>query len=139
MTAPDWVTADLVVYILDLLLDMGGGLHGLRDPGLLDSALARPRNLQAHGETDLFQLAACYAEAIARNHAFLDGNKRTAFYVAVEFLERNGQELLPAKGHEHADMIEQLAQGNIPRESAGHAFAPQRAAPGLSIPASTCR
>ena len=63
-------------------------------------------------------LAASYAEAIARNHAFVDGNKRTAFYVAVDFLEQNGQDLRIAKGTEHADMMERLAQGHISRDVA---------------------
>lgn len=85
---------------------------------LLELALARPRNQRAYGETDAFQLAASYAEAISLNHAFVDGNKRTASYVAVDFLEQNGFQLQAAKGVEHAEMMEQLGQGKITRDQA---------------------
>ena len=68
----------------------GGGL-GTRDEGLLDSALARPQNLAAYADPTAFELAASYAFGIARNHPFVDGNKRTAFVSAVLFLRLNGQ------------------------------------------------
>ncbi len=68
--------------------------------------------------TDTFQLAASYAEAIACNHPFVDGNKRTAFMATVSFLELNGRSLQKAKGHEHAEMMEQFGQGKISREEA---------------------
>ena len=87
-------------------------------PPFWNLALARPQNQYAYGETDMFQLAASYAEGISRNHAFVDGNKRTAFYAASDFLEQNGHELRAAKGHEHAEMMEQLGQGKINREEA---------------------
>ncbi len=67
-----------------------GGLAGLRDPGALESALARPRNLVAYGKPSPFDLAAAYAYGIARNHPFVDGNKRTALVASVVFLELNG-------------------------------------------------
>lgn len=68
-----------------------GGLPGLRDEGLLDSALARPLNLHAYeGITDIATLAACYAVALAKNHPFNDGNKRAAFIAALLFTELNG-------------------------------------------------
>ncbi len=68
-----------------------GGMPGLRDEALLESALARPRNLHAYeGMTDVLTLAACYAVAIARNHPFIDGNKRTAFVAAMVFAQQNG-------------------------------------------------
>jgi death-on-curing protein len=67
-----------------------GGLAGLRDAGALESALARPRNLVAYGKPSVFELAAAYAFGIARNHPFVDGNKRTAFVSSVVFLEING-------------------------------------------------
>ena len=100
------------------MIDIGGGAHGLRDPALLDSALARPQNLRAYGEEDTFQLAASYAEAISRNHPFMDGNKRTAFATADIFLAENGYHLDRAKGHEHAALLEKLGQGQITREDA---------------------
>ena len=74
-------------FIHEAVIEIGDGAHGLRDAALLDSALARLQNQHAYGEIDTFQLAACYAEGILRNHAFVDGNKRTAFYVAADFLE----------------------------------------------------
>ena len=70
-----------------------GGLGGLRDPGALESALARPHNLVAYNKPDVCELAASYAFGIARNHPFVDGNKRTAFVAAAVFLEINGRTL----------------------------------------------
>jgi death-on-curing protein len=87
---------------------------------LLESALSRPKNQHAYGETDTFELAASYAEAISRNHAFVDGNKRTAFYAAADFLEQNGHQLRSAEGVEHAEMMELLAQGKLSREQAAN-------------------
>jgi len=74
----------------DLSLAVHGGAAGVRDAGLLDSALARPRNLHAYGEGDAAALAAAYAFGIVRNHPFIDGNKRSAFLTAALFLELNG-------------------------------------------------
>ena len=68
-----------------------GGLAGIRDAGLLDSALARPQQLLAYGQPSVFDLAAAYAFGLVRNHPFLDGNKRIAFATAVLFLELNGR------------------------------------------------
>lgn len=118
MIDPKWVTRQLVEFIHEGVIEVGGGAHGLRDPALLESALARPQNLHAYGEADIFQLAASYAEGIARNHAFVDGNKRTAFFVASDFLEQHGYELQSAINQEHADMMVELGQGNITRENA---------------------
>ncbi|OIQ77164.1 toxin Doc [mine drainage metagenome] len=70
-----------------------GGAPGLRDEGLLDSALARPLNLVAYGEPDLAALAAAYGVGLAKNHAFVDGNKRAAFLAVGLFLALNGQRL----------------------------------------------
>ncbi|MBY0375972.1 MAG: type II toxin-antitoxin system death-on-curing family toxin [Bryobacteraceae bacterium] len=71
-----------------------GGATGIRDEGLLESALARPENLAAYGEPDLFDLAASYSFGLARHHPFVDGNKRTAFMAAYTFLGLNGQRLI---------------------------------------------
>ena len=118
MSEPVWISRVEVEALHRGMIEVGGGSHGLRDAALLESELARPQNQHAYGETDTFQLAASYAEAVSRNHAFVDGNKRTAPGVAINFLEMNGQSLEKAKGIEHAEMMEKLAQGNISREEA---------------------
>ena len=118
MAALIWLDRAMVEMTHRMAVEKAGGSHGLRDSGLLDSALARPLNLHHYGETDIFLLAASYAEALSRNHPFVDGNKRVAFVSAGLFLERNGYELLASPGDEHADLIESLAQGRISREEA---------------------
>lgn len=86
-----WVADSVVLAIHEAQLTEHGGIAGLRDEGLLASALARPHNLEAYGEdVDTAALAAAYASGIARNHPFLDGNKRTAFVVMELFLNLNG-------------------------------------------------
>nr|WP_321443443.1 type II toxin-antitoxin system death-on-curing family toxin [uncultured Cohaesibacter sp.] len=122
MTDPKWVSEELVARLHERVIDIGGGAQGIRDKGLLNSALARPQNLYAYGEEDCFQLAASYAEGIARNHPFIDGNKRTAFQTADLFLALNGYDLDAARGVEHADMMEQLGQGLISRDEAATHF-----------------
>lgn len=118
MNDPLWLNADEVLRLHDLILDASGGGSGLRSDNLLQSALARPQALYSYGEQGIFQLAACYAEAISRNHAFVDGNKRTAIMAAAVFLKRNGQHFQPQRGTEHADMMVELAQGKLSREDA---------------------
>lgn len=76
-----------------MLLAEHGGASGIRDEGLLDSALSSPRNLLAYEAADIFRLAAAYAHALTRNHPFQDGNKRIALTVAGVFLELNGYRL----------------------------------------------
>ena len=90
MKEPFWVQRSVVLIAHDESLAAHGGASGVRDMGLLESALARPQNQFAYGETDVAALAAAYAFGIIRNHPFVDGNKRTAFMTAVLFLERNG-------------------------------------------------
>lgn len=82
----------LLLLHAESLAEHGGG-EGLRDEGLLDSALARPLNLVAYGKPDLFDLAAAYAFGLAKNHPFVDGNKRAAFLAAGLFLSLNGARL----------------------------------------------
>ena len=74
----------------DRLLAAHGGARGLRDPGLLESALARPRQHYAYGAPDIVELAAIYTSVIIRNHPFVDGNKRTGFATGIAFLLLNG-------------------------------------------------
>jgi death-on-curing protein len=85
-----WIPVNVVKAIHDRQLSLYGGLDGIRDAGALESALARPQNLAAYGDPDAADLAAAYAFGIARNHAFNDGNKRTAWVTARSFLEGNG-------------------------------------------------
>jgi death on curing protein len=113
---PIWVLPSVVEAIHDVQCAEHGGALGIRDAGLLDSGLARPRNLHAYGETDLCALAAAYANGILRNHPFIDGNKRTAFLTAYVFLGLNGLDLT-ADEADAASVMLSLASGDI-REGA---------------------
>jgi len=83
----------LILRAHDRQIEIHGGLKGIRDEGLLDSALVRPLNAFAYEEADSQMLAALYAAGIIQNHPFLDGNKRTGFVACVTFLLANGQAL----------------------------------------------
>jgi death-on-curing protein len=85
-----WLSPQLILAIHDEQLAEHGGSTGLRDAGLLDSALARPLNRASYGEPDIAELASVYALGIAKNHPFIDGNKRTAFVALEVFLRLNG-------------------------------------------------
>jgi death-on-curing protein len=90
MTDWRWVGASIVFAVHDRQLAEHGGLDGIRDRPLIESALARPQNLAAYGNPDAADLAAAYAFGLSRNHGFLDGNKRTAWVIARLFLADNG-------------------------------------------------
>ncbi len=90
MREPEWLLQETVLALQERLLDEFGGLAGIRDAGLLESALARPQQLLSYGHPALFKLAAAYAFSLIRNHPFLDGNKRIGFTAAITFLESNG-------------------------------------------------
>jgi death-on-curing protein len=92
VSEPEWLDLQIILDVHDAQLGLFGGAEGLRDLGLLESALARPHNKFAYGETDLASLAAAYAFGIARNHPFVDGNKRSAFAAIIVFLGLNGVE-----------------------------------------------
>jgi len=94
MKEPRWLAEAEILAIHERLLAEHGGLAGVRDEGLLKSALDRPRKLFAYEKPSVFDLAAAYAYGIAKNHPFLDGNKRTALAAAGIFLELNGHELI---------------------------------------------
>lgn len=85
-----WISLDAVLAIHDAQISEHGGIPGARDLTVIDSALARPRNLLAYGKSDAAALAAAYAYGLCRNHGFFDGNKRTAYVVAETFLDLNG-------------------------------------------------
>jgi death-on-curing protein len=87
-----WVDRSVVIAIHEAQIAEHGGSAGIRDADLLESALARPRNLQAYRTPDCADLAAAYGFGIARNHPFIDGNKRTAFVVVELFLAVNGRQ-----------------------------------------------
>lgn len=96
MTEPEFLEPDVVLFVHDQALREYGGVQGLKDEGLLHSALGRPVNKLAYaepGSLDLFDLAAAYAYGLASNHAFNDANKRTAWACCVLFLKVNGVEL----------------------------------------------
>lgn len=91
MTQITWIDERDALAIHDRLLALDGGASGVRDTGLLQSALARPRQLHAYGDNpDVIDMAAAYISGIVRNHPFVDGNKRTGFLLGVLFLELNG-------------------------------------------------
>ena len=107
-----WIGIDPVIALHDRQLAQHGGPSGLRDPGSLESALARAINLAAYGEPDAASLAAAYAFGLARNHAFVDGNKRIAWITARLFLRANGVALAYDKG-DAVRMVLALAAGEI--------------------------
>jgi len=111
-----WVEEDVVLAIHDEQIAEHAGLAGVRDKALLLSALARPQHLTHYGNPDVADLAASYAVGIARNHPFLDGNKRTAFVVAAGvFLPLNGYQLTASHG-ERVRVMLSVAGGSMPED-----------------------
>ena len=110
-----WIGIDLALALHDRQLAEHGGPAGVRDAGLLESAIARPVNLAAYGDPDAPALAASYAFGIARNHAFIDGNKRTAWVLARLFLKANGVEIAFDKADAIRAMLG-LAAGELSEE-----------------------
>lgn len=120
MTDPVWVLPELVHAVHQTLLAEHGGLSGIRDQALLDSALARPKQKAAYeSETSIFELAAAYSFGLARNHPFTDGNKRIALTVAAVFLELNGYSL-DASEAEAVLIYRQLAAGTLAEDELAH-------------------
>ena len=116
-----WVTLDVAVAAhAEQLAEHGGG-EGVRDQRLLESAMARPQNLAAYGEPDAAALAAAYAFGIARNHPFVDGNKRTAAVVSETFLILNGHSLA-ASDAELVVAFLALAAGELSEEELAEWF-----------------
>jgi death-on-curing protein len=113
VTAPKWVTVSMATAIHDEAIYEFGGLAGVRDPGLLESALDRPRNLFAYEPgSSIFELAAGLCVGIAKNHPFHDGNKRTALLATRAFLYLNGQELEPTQADEVTTLVA-VADGSL--------------------------
>lgn len=116
-----WISADVAAAIHREQLAQHGGGDGVRDVTLLESAMAKPQNLAVYGEPDAAALAAAYAYGIARNHPFVDGNKRTAAVVGETFLMLNGQALAATDAELVVAMIA-LAAGDLSEEDLAHWF-----------------
>lgn len=112
MSEPIWLDKRIALALHESLIREFGGSGGVRDEGLLESALARRQNQAAYGDPSLPDMAAAYAFGIARNHAFVDGNKRTALMAAYAFLRMNGLRLT-APEVEAVAVIRDLAAGEI--------------------------
>ena len=114
MIEPIWIRSDVVLAIHKRQIAEHGGAEGTNDLGLLDSVLARPKNLLAYSEEqlDLCSLAAAYGYGIARNHAFVDGNKRVAYVTCMAFLKLNGRSLDVPLEEKYSTFLK-LASGEI--------------------------
>jgi len=110
-----WIDKQALLLLHGESLAEHGGGEGLRDEGLLDSALARPLNLLAYGEPDVAALAASYAMGVAKNHPFVDGNKRAAFLTVGMFLYLNGYRLSTTQADATVTVLA-LAAGDISEE-----------------------
>lgn len=113
---PKWLTYDQVVAIHSRQLRRFGGAAGLRDDGLLRSAIERPINKWHYEQSELPELAAAYAFGLAKNHAFVDGNKRMAFMSMMTFLRKKGVRFAPDQAHA-TKIIMSLAAGEVSEES----------------------
>lgn len=116
MNEPFWLTRQMIVAIHDEQLAIHGGASGLRDKGMLESALDRPKNKWSYENADLAELGAAYAFGIARNHPFVDGNKRTSLLALYTFLGVNGIDFIVPEA-EAAAIILSLAAGEVSEQS----------------------
>jgi death-on-curing protein len=116
MNELEWLTVTMIVAIHDEQLTIHGGLAGMRDAALLESALDRPRNKWAYEAAELPELAAAYGYGIAKNHPFADGNKRTSLLAIYTFLGINGIDFIVVEA-DAAAMIIALAAGEVSEES----------------------
>jgi death-on-curing protein len=117
MKEPVWIRLDVILMMHEETLMLHGGPEGVRDLGLLESALARPKNLFAYSEqgVSVARFAAAYAKGIVANHPFVDGNKRTAFTASLTFLKLNGLEVTATK-EDRVLTFWKLAAGEISEE-----------------------
>ncbi|MDQ7051140.1 MAG: type II toxin-antitoxin system death-on-curing family toxin [Enterobacterales bacterium] len=117
MIKPHWILEEVVLAIHKILLSDHGGLSGLRDRALLDSSLNRPKQLYTYqNQATIYDLAASYCYGLAKNHPFVDGNKRIALTTAVVFLEHNQIDFAASEA-ETVIIIESLAAGNISEQN----------------------
>jgi len=115
MSEPIWIALEDCLYFHLQLLARYGGLEGVRDHALLESALARPLHVHHYSDAKLWDLAACYAHGIVKNHPFIDGNKRCGFFIGAFFLEINGMRV-QAPEAEAVVFTVALAAGDISPE-----------------------
>ena len=111
-----WIPLPIIIAVHDEQLAEHGGLRGIRDQSLLESALARPEQLAAYSTPDAAALAAAYGYGIARNHPFADGNKRSAFVATLLFLRLNGRNLAANDADKVLVMLD-VAAGNISEDT----------------------
>lgn len=116
MSEPDWVTAAEVTLINQKETECTNEPFEVLSPGELESACYRAWNHYSYGETDIHRLAATYAEGVARNHPFAQGNKRSGFLATQLFLAKNGVELLPRQDDGYAVMMRELVKGERSRD-----------------------
>jgi len=116
MSEPEWLDNNIILDVHAEQLALFGGADGIRDMGMLESALGRPLNKFSYGETDLAALAAAYAFGLARNHPFVDGNKRAAFASIIVFLGLNGIDF-DVPPEQATAMILGVAAGEVSEES----------------------
>ncbi len=121
MSAPVFLHRKIVQRLHEMQIERFGGAYGLRDEGVLESALARPINKAAYGCDDLMELAAAYLYGLAKNHAFIDGNKRIAIVAAAVFLMENGWEIDADEGQLYTFVLS-IAAGEIDEEGATRFF-----------------
>lgn len=119
MSSWKWINRQVLLLLHDESLAEHGGASGLRDEGLLDSALARPLNLALYEQPDLASLAASYGFGLAKNHAFVDGNKRVAFLAVGLFLSINGYRLVATQAEATLTMLD-VAAGEIDEAAFAH-------------------
>jgi len=112
MNEPKWLLRSVIDAMHDMQIAEHGGAEGVRDEALIESALARPKNKFTYGMTDICELAACLAVGLARNHLFVDGNKRITFLAAYVFLKINGFQLKAGEISATRVMVD-LAAGQI--------------------------
>ena len=118
---PVFLHRAIVERLHEIQIERFGGAYGLRDEGVLESALARPVNRAAYGCEDVMELAAAYLYGLAKNHAFIDGNKRIAIVTAAVFLADNGYEIVADEAHLYAFVLA-VAAGEIGEEGAAMFF-----------------
>lgn len=112
----EWIELDTVLTIHEMQIEQHGGADGIRDIGLIESALDRPKNLLNYGHPDVVELAASYGFGLAMNHGFIDGNKRTAYVVTRLFLRLNGMDF-KASPIERVLTFEKLGKGEFTAEA----------------------